>query len=149
MYTPPDLSTPLSPSPKRHANHHGGDVTHIFFFSFLKLSWILFVTGNAPPPQKKKVIPSQKLACGRNLQVAVLGSKVSTYQLLRYSVNAPLLPCGQTVLVRREPAIGAIVLQRMLFFWPSRANVLDRPSKPSLAAHGSRKQNETKRKVRP
>jgi len=34
----------------------------------------------------------------------------------------------------REPAIGAMVLHRMLFFWPSRAMVLLKPQMASLAA---------------
>jgi hypothetical protein len=42
-----------------------------------------------------------------------------------------------TVSVRRDPAVGAIVLQKMLFFLPSIASVLDSPNKPNLAANMS------------
>ena len=38
-----------------------------------------------------------------------------------------------TVSVMREPAIGAIVLHRMLFFLPSRQMVLLKPQIASLA----------------
>ncbi len=41
-----------------------------------------------------------------------------------------------TVSVRREPAVGAIVLQWMFSLRPSMASVLDSPSKPSLATVG-------------
>lgn len=43
-------------------------------------------------------------------------------------------PCGMTVWVNLDPAVGAMVLQWMLYFRPSIAIVFDRPKRPSFAA---------------
>lgn len=42
--------------------------------------------------------------------------------------------------VRREAATGTIVLEWMLYFAPSAANVLLNPTKPSLAKNKNAKQ---------
>ena len=42
-------------------------------------------------------------------------------------------PGGRTVSVILEPALGATVLQWILYFCPSIASVLENPTRPSLA----------------
>jgi len=49
------------------------------------------------------------------------------------------LPGGNTVSVIRDPAIGAITLHLMSFFFPSMAKVFVNPTIPSLAIN--RQQN--------
>ena len=51
-----------------------------------------------------------------------------------YVVKYFCLPGGMIVSVRREPARGATVLQKMLYLRSSMARVFARPSRPSLAA---------------
>jgi hypothetical protein len=47
--------------------------------------------------------------------------------------RASMSSLGRTVSVRREPAIGAMVLTRTLYLRPSAASVKPRPTRPSLA----------------
>ena len=97
MYTPPDLSTPLSPSPKRHANHHGGDVTHIFLLLIFEVIVDPLSTGKRPPPPPEKVIPSQKLACGPKLAggcTRIESKYVPTFTLLCKCTTPTLWPDG-------------------------------------------------------
>ena len=51
----------------------------------------------------------------------------------KYIHTAPHLPGGSTSFVILEKAVGAMVLQLMLYFLPSMARVLFRPTRPSLA----------------
>ena len=52
-------------------------------------------------------------------------------------------PGGITVSVILDPAIGAIVLHLMLFFWPSIAKVFDKPRAPSFAEIQKKTKNKT------
>ena len=53
-------------------------------------------------------------------------------QIIHYSESN--LPGGKIPLVSRDPAIGTIVLQWILYFLPSKASVLHKPRRPNLAA---------------
>lgn len=90
----------------------------------------------ASPPKKRE----KKHAYGKSMHAPTHRAEhhsLGLYSCICASFDLCLslaLPGGMTVSVRRDPATGAMVLQRTLYLLPSMAKVLASPSRPSLAA---------------
>ena len=79
--------------------------------------------AKSPPPTSKRPPVSSQLSC------ASQATSGETYS----GLSASVMFFGRIVSVRREPAIGAIVLTWTFFFFPSRARVFEKPTRPSFA----------------
>lgn len=66
--------------------------------------------------------------------ISVFLNKSKHYHKTSVVIQLLSVPGGRIPWVRREPAIGTIVLQWMLYLPPSSATVLLKPTRPSLAA---------------
>jgi hypothetical protein len=77
-----------------------------------------------PPPTSKSPPVSSQSSCASH----------ATNGLTNSGFSASSRSFGITVSVRREPAMGAIVLTRIPRFFPSSASVLEKPTSPSFAA---------------
>ncbi len=77
-----------------------------------------------PPPTSKRPPVSLQSWCASQPTSGV------TYSGFRFSSTS----FGRMVSVRRDAAMGAMVLTRTFFFSPSTASVFAKPTRPSLAA---------------